>query len=164
MDDNFFSYEPITESEAQNRRYKLIKNGIYDAKINKVIRRKTKANNPMIELYLEIYTQDEESVYLKDFLLYQENMAWKLRHAIESAGLIDVYENKMFLPEMLENKFVRINIGTQEGKEIPEDKLNGKEKGSLYPNKNVVVDYLKNEKYNKKMINSNDEFSDDIPF
>jgi hypothetical protein len=53
------------------------------------------------------------------------------------------YSSGHFCSAELKDKRVRVKVGTEDGNEIPVDKLNGKSFGSKYPSKNKIEDYLK---------------------
>jgi hypothetical protein len=121
----------------------------------------------MYEVDLDIYDVNGVIRSVRDFWVFSRTMSWKVIHAAEACGLIEEYKNKTFLPEVIRNKNCLVSVRTQEGKEIPMDKLKGKPVGSKYPTKNVINDYLK---LNQSDINApvknkvEDQFSDDIPF
>jgi hypothetical protein len=159
----------MTEEQAMRERYKLMDDGYYNATINMVTERMSSTNNPMAELTLSVFDKNGEVHTMKDFLVFTTKMMWKLKHAADSANLTKEYENKSFRPKMLEGKHVKVEVKTQSGKEIPEDKLRGKPKGSLYPDRNVINDYVMTDKgavkYDSKApAGGHADMNDDIPF
>lgn len=159
-----FDYQVMTEQEALQARFSLLKDGAYDATINSCEFRVSNNGNPMFDIKLDVYDENGRPCVVRDFWLFTPQMMWKAIHGSESAGLLKEYEEKKLKPEILVGKNVRVNIETQQGSLIPHDKLNGKPEGSRYPDKNVVSDYLR--KSPNALPKNSDEFIDDkdIPF
>lgn len=163
-----FNYEVMSEQEAMQERFQLMKDGEYDAVIVKS-EDKVSANsgNPMMDMTLEVYDENGKAHSVRDFLVFTKNMMWKAIHCADSAGLQKEYEEKKFCSELIQGATVRVKIITEIGGEIPQDKLKGKPLGSRYPDKNKVEDYVKKE--DQKPLSSkpieNDLFDDSqIPF
>lgn len=165
---NDFSYDVMSEEEAQSERFSLLKDGEYQATVEKFEGRISKQGNRMVEFILAVYDSYGKSHEIRDFIAFTPKMTWKLRHHCESGGMKEEYENRTWRPQMSVGKNFRVLIKTDIGDEIPEDKLKGKPAGSKYPNKNIVDDYLinkSNENINQKNdIDHNSYFSDAIPF
>ena len=165
MDD--FSYEPMSELQAQQERYSLLKEGIYDASVEKFEGKLSSTGNRMIVFDLNVYDHNGATHLLKDFIAFTPKMTWKLRHHCVSAGLEKEFEDKTWRPQMSIGKLVRVKVIVQSGQEIPHDKLRGKAPGECYPDRNSIGDYVANNDI--KSISSakphNDSgFDDEIPF
>lgn len=162
-----FAYDAMTEQEAMNSRYQLMKDGEYDAVII-TSEDKISANsgNPMMDMTLHVYDEDGKSHDVRDFLVFTKSMMWKVIHCADSAGLNKEYMEGKFCSDLVNGCSVRVKIGTEIGSEIPEDKLKGKPLGSRYPNKNKVEDYIKKEdqKPLAHKAGEDDILSDQIPF
>lgn len=163
-----FDYEVMTEQDAMKERYQLMADGEYDAVVDKA-EAKISANsgNPMMEIHLSVYDENGKSHDVRDFLVFTKNMMWKAIHCADSAGLLKEYEEKKFSPELIQYRRVRVKIITQQGSEIPCDKLKGKQPGSRYPDKNSVDDYVKKEDQKPlatMSIAEDDIFNDSVPF
>jgi hypothetical protein len=159
-----FSYVRMTKEDAERNRYELLNKGQYKATVIDVKSRISASGNNMLELLLNIYSHGRLFT-VKDYLVFTPKMQWKAIHFCESAGLLKEYEEGLFTPELSLNREVKIEIGVQEGNEIPEDKLNGRSKGEKYPPKNNVIDYLPhslNEVSKKRSVEV--KLDDDIPF
>lgn len=164
-----FDYTPVTEEQAMRERYKLLEDGYYNAKIETVNERLSASNNPMAEVFLSVYDKNGEVHNMRDYLVFTSKMIWKIKHAADSANLSKEFDDKKFRPKMLEGKNVKVEIKTQSGKEIPEDKLKGKAPGSVYPDRNVVSDYVMTDKGAVKYdasapVGGHVDMNDDIPF
>jgi hypothetical protein len=157
-----FAYKPMTEAEAMKARFDLMKDGDYDAVIEKSEAKISGSGNSMIDLSLAVYDENGVEHHIRDFLIFTSRMQWKAGHCADSAGLSDEYLNNTFKPEMLVNKNVRVRVRSQEGNEIPADKLKGKPAGSKYPDKNVIDDYLV--RAAKSAPTNSPDFNDDVPF
>jgi len=164
-----FTYEAMTEEAAQNARFKLMEEGSYKGVIEHVESKASSKGNPMLVVTLRVWDASGLPSELTDYIVSMPSMIWKLRHLCESAGLMKEFESQSFKPDMLVGKDVMVMVKTQQGKEIPYDKLNGKEPGSKYPTKNIVDDYIglrKNtESGMKPLPEVKDDFHDDeLPF
>lgn len=137
-----FDYDVMTEEEAMKERFQLLDDGEYDAVIDTISERLSSTGNNMIEVNLSVYDKNGKPHPIRDFWVFTPKMMWKIIHGCKSAGLSVEYENKTFNPVMLSGKCVRVLISTQTGKMIPNEKLNGKPQGSVYPDKNSVDDYI----------------------
>src|SRR6478736_6116747 len=143
MSSALFDYEVLTEEQALKERYQLLDDGDYPATIKKIEPRVSNNGNNMYEVDLDVYDKNGSIHQVRDYWIFSRNMSWKVIHAADSCGLLAEYENKQFVPNIIRNKHCVVSIRTQEGKEIPADKLQGKPVGSRYPTKNVVEDYVK---------------------
>ncbi|CAK0742260.1 putative DUF669 domain-containing protein [Gammaproteobacteria bacterium] len=139
-----FMYEPITEQEAIEERFNLLKEGEYDAVIT-VSHDKTSASsgNPMMDMTLQVFYSQGKARDVRDFLVFTKSMMWKVIRFADSAGLMEQYEQGKLCSEIAVGNRVRVKITVEEGGLIPQDKLKGKPEGSKYPDKNKVDDYVK---------------------
>ena len=158
-----FVYDVMSEQEAIEERFNLLKEGEYDAVIT-VSHDKVSANsgNPMMDITLQVFDEAGKARDVRDFLVFTKTMMWKVIHFADSAGLLKQYEEGKLCSEVAIGNRVRVKIGIEEGSEIPQDKLKGKPSGSKYPDKNKVEDYIKKDDQKplpQKM--EDDPFADD---
>lgn len=139
-----FQYEVMSEQEAMQERFQLVKEGIYDAVIT-ASQDTCSANsgNPMMDMTVTIYDENGKPHDVRDFLVFTKAMMWKVVHFADSAGITKEYEAGQLCSEVAIGKRVQVKITVEEGSEIPQDKLKGKPLGSKYPDKNKVEDYIK---------------------
>ncbi len=156
-------YEVMDEETAMQERFQLLKEGEYDAVVQKAID-KVSANsgNPMIDLTLSVYDAEGKMHSVRDFLVFTKSMMWKVIHCASSTGLMIDYTNKKLCSNIMIGKRTRVKIAIEEGNEIPVDKLNGKPVGSKYPSKNKVEDYIKKEQ--QAPLNHAATEDEDVPF
>lgn len=160
-----FNYNVLTEEEAMQARFQLLPDGQYQATITKAEKRLSSSGNDMLVLDLDVYDKQGRTHKLKDYLLFTDNMIWKTRHAADSAGIMDAFEQKKITPSSFENKNVVVSVRTQKGNVIPFEKLKGKPEGSTYPDKNVVDDYVKRDEQAAQAFQQDPGFlNDDVPF
>jgi len=139
-----FQYEVMSEQDAMNERFQLVKEGIYDAVIT-ASQDTVSANsgNPMMDMTVTVYDENGKARDIRDFLVFTKAMMWKVVHFADSAGIVKEYEEGKLCSEVAIGKRVQVKITVEEGSEIPQDKLKGKPMGSKYPDKNKVEDYIK---------------------
>ncbi len=142
-----FAYEVLSEEQAMNERFQLLPPGEYDAVVEASVD-KVSANsgNPMMDITLSVYDEQGKPHSVRDFLVFTKAMMWKVVHFAQSSGLSHQYSNGQLCSNIAQGKNVRVKIGVEEGRIIPEDKLQGKLVGSKYPDKNKVEDYIKSER------------------
>ena len=139
-----FSYTPITEQEAIEERFNLLKEGEYDAVIAaSQDKQSASSGNSMMDITLQVFDENGKARDVRDFLVFTKTMMWKVIHFADSAGLLKHYEEGKLCSEVAVGNRVRVKITIEEGGEIPQDKLKGKPVGSKYPDKNKVEDYVK---------------------
>ena len=156
-----FMYEVLSEQEAIEERFNLLKEGEYDAVIT-VSHDKTSASsgNPMMDMTLQVFDAQGKARDVRDFLVFTKSMMWKVIRFADSAGLMTQYEQGKLCSEAAIGQRVRVKITIEEGSEIPADKLKGKPAGSKYPDKNKVEDYVKKDDQ-KPLAQEDDPFADD---
>lgn len=159
-----YSFNPKTDEEIEKGN--LLEDGIYNFQVAKSENKISSANNPMAKLTLKVWDDNGVVNHVFDYLVFSDvNMCIKkVKHFCDAVGLIEEYK-KGQIPEELEAYAGKVEIKFEEGQLIPDDKLNGKPKGSKYPAKNIVVDYIQ---HHKDTANSKvtDDFEPDseIPF
>lgn len=168
-----FSYDVMSEQEAMQERFQLLKEGEYDAVIDKSEDKvSASSGNPMMDITLSVFDENGKAHTIRDFLVFTKGMMWKVIHFAESAGLTKEYAEQKLCSEVAVGNRVRVKIAIEEGGIIPEDKLKGKAPGSKYPDKNKVEDYVmrsgdapvnKAPPLKKKAADVSD-LDDDVPF
>lgn len=164
-----FQYQVMSEQDAMNERFQLLKEGIYDAVIT-ASQDTTSANsgNPMMDMTVTVYDENGKTHDVRDFLVFTKQMMWKVVHFAESAGCLAGYEDGQLCSEMAINKFVKVKIVVEQGGEIPQDKLKGKPLGTRYFDKNKIEDYIKKGEQGASGVPSGDTpppfNDDDVPF
>lgn len=164
-----FPYEVMSENDALKARYSLLEDGEYSAVVFDCIDKISQnSGNPMFEITLHVIDKQGNKNEIKDFCTFTHKMMWKVIRLCASAGVLASYENKTLTPTLLKGKQVKVLVKVRHGKEIPFDKLNGKPMGSLYPDQNVIEDYLMDTKPSSLQpltMKPESQFpDDDIPF
>ncbi len=161
-----FQYQIMSEQEAMEERFNLLKEGEYDAVITASSDAQSKTGNPMMDMTVTVYDDNGKAHDVRDFLVFTKQMMWKVVHFCDSASLLKEYEEGKLCSEVAIGCRVRVKINVEEGSEIPQDKLKGKSLGSKYPDKNKIEDYIKRSDADDS--HSNPESSavvdDDVPF
>lgn len=157
-------YKALNEEDAQKARYGLLEDGEYDAVVKVSTQKPSKSGNIMAELILDVFDKQGQAHEVKDWLVFSNNMLWKLKHFCESAGLEKEYQAEQFHPGMAVNQHVRVKIITEIGNEIPIDKLQGKPVGSRYPDRNKIEDYLVAVEKTQTTKALDEFINDEIPF
>lgn len=137
------TYEIMSPEEAEQERFQLMKEGEYDAVISSSEDKQSSTGNPMMDVTLTVYDEEGRTHNVRDFLVFTRSMMWKIISCADSAGILPEYNQGRFCSNTLINKNVRVKIGIEEGRQIPEDRLQGKPVGSVYPAKNKVTAYIK---------------------
>jgi hypothetical protein len=160
-----FQYQVMSEQEAMQERFQLLKEGEYDAVIT-ASQDTISANsgNPMMDMTVSVYDSQGKIHDIRDFLVFTKAMMWKVVHFANSAGLLKEYEEGKLCSQKAINKCVRVKVVVEGGSNIPEDKLKGKPFGSKYPDKNKIEDYIKKEDQKALENSANTLMSDNIPF
>lgn len=165
-----FNYEPISEEEAEAARFQLMKKGTYEGVVTSAKDAMSASGNSMIDITITAYDQEGKAYEIRDFLVAQKSMMWKIVRFCKSANLSKEYKEGRFCSQLALNRHVMVKIDIEEGKEIPEDKLQGKPIGSKYPDRNKISEYVVDEigqgKTNRaESINTDDsEIDEDVPF
>lgn len=136
-------FKPRTEKEITEMN--LIQKGEYSFEIVEAEERNSKAGTPMLVLTLRLFNDGLQPCgRVIDYLV--ENMPHKLRHAAYGCGLGDQYESGQLSANDFRHKHGVARIGIQA------------DKNGVYPDKNVVFDYLVSKD------KSHPETEEDIPF
>jgi uncharacterized protein DUF669 len=164
-----FSYEIMSEQDAMNERFQLLKEGIYDAVITaSQDTTSTNSGNHMMDMTVTVYDKNGKTHDVRDFLVFTKAMMWKVVHFADSAGMLKEYEEGKLCSETAINKRVMVKIVVEQGSEIPQDKLKGKPLGTRYFDKNKIEDYIKKGEKGAKGVPNGDTpppfTDDDIPF
>ena len=139
-----FNYQVMSEQDAMNERFQLMKEGVYEGVITVSSDTKSQnSGNPMMDITVTVYDENGRTHEVRDFLVFTKQMMWKVIHFAESAGLLKEYEEGKLCSEVALNKMVLVKLTVEQGSEIPAEKLNGKAAGSRYFDKNKIEDYLK---------------------
>src|SRR6267154_4560530 len=139
-----FQYEIMSEEQAMQERFQLLKEGEYDAVIRDS-KDSVSANsgNSMMDMTVSVFDENGRDHDVRDFLVFTKSMMWKVIHFAESANINKEYEAGQLCSDVAIGKRVRVKIVVEQGSEIPQDKLKGKPLGSRYPDKNKIEDYIK---------------------
>lgn len=127
-------YEPKSEEALEKERQdainaSLLPNGEYDFEVLQVSDKASSSGAEMITLKLNIFDSEGNGRIIFDYLTAA--MGYKLRHAANACGLLDIYESGALTAESFEGRAGKVKIKTQKGNKD-------------YPNpKNVVDDYVK---------------------
>ncbi len=160
-----FHYEVLTEQEAMQERFQLLKEGEYDAVITASSDTKSaNSGNSMMDMTVSVYDAQGKTHDIRDFLVFTKAMMWKIVHFSDSAGLLPEYEQGKLCSQVAIDKRVRVKVLIEEGNEIPQDKLKGKPLGSKYPDKNKIDDYVKKEDQKPLETSGTPFVDDDINF
>lgn len=160
-----YSYDVMTEEQAQKERFSLLDEGEYEATIEMFEGKISSTNNRMIVWTLNVYDKAGISHQMTDYQPLTPKMAWKLINHCKSGGMSEEYKNKTWRPQLSVGKTFRVKVGIDEGGLIPKDKLKGKPEGSRYPNKNVIKDYVEQDSKTAQSAQSAQAgFDDEIPF
>lgn len=118
-----FKFKPKTEEQLQEEG--LLPGAVYDFTVATAEDAISKAQNPMIKVKLQIFT-DNGHRFVYDYLL--EAMGRKLRNFCKTTGILSAYEKGEFDAPSLEGVSGKVYIEIEPA-------------GKGYPAKNVVVDY-----------------------
>jgi hypothetical protein len=144
------NYTPRKEEEIWDRL--LLEDGIYKIKIKNAIEKKNKNNEDMLEIHLDIFRENGTYKSQRDWIVGNDDWAWKLRHLSNSCGLIDIYEEGKLEASDLYNKIAYAKIGRR--KRVLDD-------GSIR-NENFIKDYVVPEKSSEE-VKSQDTLIDNLP-
>ena len=119
------NFTPRTEQEIADS--KLWKKGEYDFEVIGAAEKTSKAGHPMIELKLRL-SGNGTGRTITDYLLAETPE--KLLHAATACGLLDRYNTGNLSANEFESKRGKLKLGIE------------KDKKKVYPDKNVVLDYV----------------------
>jgi len=157
-----FAYEVLTEQEATEERFNLLKEGVYDAVISASEDKiSASSGNPMMDMTLQVFDENGRGRDVRDFLVFTKSMMWKVISFANSANLLPEYEQGKLCSEVAMGQRVKVKVGIESGAEIPFDKLKGKPVGSKYPDKNKIGSYIKRDSSGEANTSKDDPFLDD---
>lgn len=159
-----FHYEVLSEQEAMNERFQLLKEGIYEAVITASSDTTSSKGSPMMDMTVTVYDENGKTHDVRDFLVFTKPMMWKVVHFAESAGIQKEYEAGKLCSETAINRVCKVKIAIEQGGEIPQDKLKGKPVGTRYFDKNKIEDYIKKDETKAMKTNIAAYPDDDVPF
>jgi len=150
-------FEPMTDNAAdtQANAFRLWKRGLYDFEVVEAEDRTSKAGNDMVELQVRIYNQEGRSRVIFDYLVATEATGYKIRHFASATGMLAQYEKGELDAKQMLGKTGRCQLGIQ------------KDKQGLYPDKNIINDYVPKVAGGESGVSSApaaDEMDDEIPF
>jgi len=121
------NFEPQTEQQLIENR--LWSKGDYEFEILDGLDKTSKTSGkPMIELKLKLSNGNGQRRAITDYLLAETPE--KLRHAAEACGLLDRYNTGKLSGAEFKSRRGRLKLGIE------------KDKKKIYPDKNIVLDYL----------------------
>jgi hypothetical protein len=120
------NFTPKTEQEIIDA--KLWKKGEYEFEIADGAEKQSKAGHPMIELKLKLSDGNGKNRSLTDYLLAETPE--KLRHCCSALGLLQKYETGILAADDFVGGRGKLRLGIE------------KDKKHVYPDKNVVLDYI----------------------
>lgn len=142
----------LKAEEAERKKANLLQPAEYDAEIGTAEDAVSKFGNDMIVVDVTVFSEDGRSHFVKDYLT--EKMAFKLRHAAESCGILDKYESGTLMADDFISRTCKVSI-------VIDDK------DKNYAPKNVIKDYIveggtKSQKAKQEAISK--PLDDSIPF
>jgi hypothetical protein len=145
-----YMINPKTEEELNNI---VLPKGRYKFEVLKSLNKISSTGNPMNDIFLGLH-DDTQIGNVRDFLVFSDKNLniRKVKHFCEATGLSNEY-HKGQIRENFTGLTGEVDI------DIEEKKPNGK--GGFFPEKNIVVDYVKDD---KKQALPESYLNDDIPF
>jgi hypothetical protein len=146
---------PRTEAEVQSEG--LLPEGIYDFEIIAAEEKTSKSGNDMIELKVNVFTDDGRPRTIFDYLLEMDGMNYKLRHAAVNCGMEEQYISGNLSAVDFVGRTGKAKVRIQKGKDG-------------YPDRNQIADYLEPHKPERKTLpgtataNLAEELNDEVPF
>jgi len=119
------NFQNYTEQQIQDA--KLWKKGEYAFEVTEAEEKQSKAGKTMIELRLRI-SDGKNARTISDYLLNETRE--KLRHCCSACGLLDKYDLGSLIDSDFKGKTGRLVLGIE------------KDRKKVYPDKNVVQDYV----------------------
>lgn len=138
-----FVFEPKTDQEIHAlMNPNLLPDGNYDFVVKDIIQRVSQAQNPMLEVKLQIMNPaTKEIITITDYLLATGKMIFKFKHFCEALNLQKEYLEGKLEPAVCIGRGGIASIGIDKGQMRSEGKLST----MPFPDKNKVKDYIKNE-------------------
>ena len=158
-----FSFTPLSEKEAMESRHSLIEKGYYEAEIVKATHAVSKAGNDVMNLQIKIWDKNGAERIVFTSLVNHPSMIYKTLHLCEALGISDKYEKGTLSENDLSGKTINgyAHVIIKKGTEKPD--------GGMYPDKNDIEDFVKDDGRKKSDASKKggevvDEFDDEIPF
>ncbi len=148
-------FTPKSDKELAEEKL-LLPEGQYPFEISQGENKVSKAGNDMIELLVRVFKEDGTFLLISDYLM--EAVLYKVSHACKACGLEDAYNKGELHGKDFVGKTGYLKLGIQ------------KDKNGVYPDKNVIKDYIVSEDGEKapkpkgSVAASNDIKDDSIPF
>jgi len=125
-------FKPMSDLDAdtQANAFRLFQRGIYDFEIVEAKERISSAGNNMMEMRVKIFDKEGHFRTIFDYLVDSDATGYKLRHFAKATGLLAHYEKGKMTAQECEGKAGRCQVIIQ------------KDRNNVYPDKNVISDYL----------------------
>lgn len=136
-------------SEQDDKMRNLVDDGLYAGTVIETSNNPSKKGDPMASFTIEFQDINERPRKIKDWMLLTGEMSWKYRHAAESAGLINNYENDSLNVSDFLGKRICFKLTTKDGQD----------QHGMAIKRNVIVDYVV-----EQPLKNIDGFNDEIPF
>lgn len=134
---DFFTFSPRSEEELQSIKYLEKGDGHFEVVEANV--KKSKNDNPMLELRLKAWDCNGKEGIIYDYLMTDmPDLEFKIRHFCESIRMLDKYEKGAFMPADCVGRSGKLRIGFKD-KAI---KKNPDGTTKEFSARNVVYDYL----------------------
>lgn len=125
-----FTHAVLSDETLAKEKFGLLEPGNYRFVVVGASMEVSKKNNPMIKLTLDVGGKK-----IFDYLMDNGPMRFKIKHALNSLGLGNLYNSGSWDTDMLFNRAGVAKIGVKKG-EARQDGM------GTYPDKNNVIDYL----------------------
>lgn len=117
-------FTPKTDEQIQQDR--LLPDGVYDFEVMSAEDATSKTGKDMIALTLRVFLPSGSAIQLKDWLLADDTMAWKLKKFCETIGMLEQYESGQFYAEDLDGRAGKVRIGSKTDPEFgPQNRVVG---------------------------------------
>src|SRR5438105_666981 len=110
-----FAYDVMSEQEAIEERFHILKEGEYDAVIAASYDKLSSSGNPMMDMTLQVFDEDGKTRDVRDFLVFTKSMMWKVIHFADSASLLKIYQDGKLCSDYAVGHRVRVKIIIEEG-------------------------------------------------
>lgn len=165
-------YTPVSEKEAMDDRYQLLKDGHYPKckLLDMELRRSSQSGNAYTKITLGVVDEKGNVKWIFCNLTDHPSMRYLMRHFCEGLGLIEPYNSGTLTPEMIASKK---DTWLRGGVKIGIKKARPKEDGSgeEWAPQNTVLDFGQQksadstpEKTDRAIPPQSPEFDDEIPF
>ena len=111
-------FQPLTKEQAS----RVFPKGEYKAAVESASIGKSKKGADMFTVNVRVYGPDGRENLVRDYLLCDGPMAYKLRHFCESMGKLEDYEAGELYPETFEGENLTVKLAIEESEEKPDKK------------------------------------------